>query len=79
MLLMPKNQQAQPLQCEILSEIGMSNSVLLVLFNDLLPVIRFVSWSCIYNEFYLILNFNQEFVPVRLPLDKLNGVSNQLH
>jgi hypothetical protein len=33
----------------------------------------------IYDEFDLILYFNQDFVPIRLPLDKLNRMSHKLH
>jgi hypothetical protein len=57
----------------------MPNGILLVLFNDLLPIIRLVSWSCIYDEFDLILYFNKDFVPIRLPFDKLNRMSHKLH
>ena len=37
--LVLKDQEAQPLQCEILTEIGMADGILLILLNDLLTVV----------------------------------------
>lgn len=57
----------------------MADSVLLVLFNDFLSFIRFISRSCVYYEFDLALHFDEELVPVRLSLDEFNVVSYQFH
>ena len=79
MSLVSKDQKTQPLQSEILSEIGMADGILFILFNDFLPVIRFISRSRIYNEFYLVFHFDKKFFPVRLSFDILYGMPHQLH
>lgn len=68
MFLVLKDQEAQPLQCEILTEIGMADGILLILLNDFLSIIRLISRSCIYNEFYLIFYFDKQVVPIRFSL-----------
>ena len=57
----------------------MTNSILFVLLNDFLPVIRLISGSRIYYEFHLIFCFDKQLVPIGLSLDKLYGMPHQLH
>ena len=63
----------------VLSVIRMADGILFVLFNDFLPVIRLISRSRIYNEFYLVFHFGKKFISVRLSFDKLYGMPHQLH
>lgn len=57
----------------------MADGILFILFNDFLPVIRLISRSRIYNEFYLVFHFDKKFIAVRLSFDKLYGMPHQLH
>ena len=44
-LLMLEDQKAQVLQCKVFPEISMSNGILLVLVDDLLPVVCLIVLS----------------------------------
>ena len=79
MFLVAKDQETESLQCKILSEVSMADRVLLVLFDDFLPVIVFIALSCIYHHLDLIFHLDEELVSVRFSLDKFNSVSHQFH
>jgi len=56
-----------------------ADGILFILFNDFLPVIRLISRSRIYNEFYLVFHFDKKFIAIRLSFDKLYGMPYQFH
>ena len=57
----------------------MADSILLILLDDTLPVIRFISGSSIYHEFYLVLDLYEQTVPIRLSFDEFYGMAHQFH
>ena len=79
MLLMLQYQEAQALQRKILPEIGVPDSVLLILVYDLLPVVWLVVLRGFDNKLYLILHPDEQIIPVRLPFDELYRMAHQLH
>ena len=74
MFLVSENQKAQSLKGKVFSEICMANRILFIFINDFLPGVCLITWRCIYNEFYLVLYFDKQIVPIRFPLNELYGM-----
>ena len=67
------------LQCKVFPEISMSNGILLVLVDDLLPVACLIVLRRFNNMLHLILHPDEQIVPVWLLSDKFYRMADQLH
>lgn len=68
-LLMSQDQKTQSFQRKVFTEIGVADCVLLILLNNPLPVVWLISLGCVYDQFYFILDLDENFATIRFPLD----------
>ena len=70
MLLMSQNQKTQSLQRKVFTEIGVTDCILFILLNNPLPVVWLISRSCVYDQFYFVLDLDENLGSIRFPLDE---------
>ena len=79
MLLMSQNQKTQSLQRKVFTEIGVTDCILFILLNNPLPVVWLISRSCVYDQFYFVLDLDENLGSIRFPLDEFYGMPYQFH